>query len=211
MTMRRKSGTAKRGFTLTEIAIVLGIIGLILGAIWVAASAVYNNLRTSKATTELLQIAQAVRSMYATSSTVDAGADMTYSATGSHAAGAGTTYVQSSVFPSDMVSGAGPYIIQDPWAGDTDIVSGKVTTASDSFLVEFDNVPQSACINIITASTGTGRDSSLYGVSVGNKGALAVAAGGTAGTTAMPVTASTAQGLCANVSNNVAFQFKIKG
>src|SRR5271168_1816583 len=61
----------KRGFTLTEIAIVLGIIGLILGAIWVAAAAVYNNLRTSRATTELLTIAQNVRATYATSSTVD--------------------------------------------------------------------------------------------------------------------------------------------
>ncbi|MGQ3505077.1 type II secretion system protein, partial [Enterococcus faecalis] len=50
---------AKRGFTLTEIAIVLGIIGLILGAIWVAAGAVYSNLRVSKATTQLLQITQA--------------------------------------------------------------------------------------------------------------------------------------------------------
>ena len=156
---------SKRGFTLTEIAIVLGIIGLILGAIWVAASAVYNNLRVSKATTELLQIAQAVRSMYATSSTVDATADMTYSATGTHAVGAGTTYIQASIFPSDMVSPVGSpvtsYTIQDPWSGDADIVSAKATVASDSFAVDFDKVPQSACINMLTSSTGTGRDLSL--------------------------------------------------
>ena len=62
--------TPIRGFTLTEIAIVLGIIGLILGAIWVAAAAVYNNMRVATANTELLQITQAMRAMYATSSTV---------------------------------------------------------------------------------------------------------------------------------------------
>src|SRR5271170_6840773 len=74
----RKAGHEKeeRGFTLTEIAIVLGIIGLILGAIWVAAAAVYTNMRTSKTTTELLDIVQNMRAMYATSGTIDPAANM---------------------------------------------------------------------------------------------------------------------------------------
>src|SRR6202000_3454343 len=57
----------KRGFTLTEIAIVLGIIGLILGAIWAAASSVYANLKANAAQQGVLAAAQAVRSLYATS------------------------------------------------------------------------------------------------------------------------------------------------
>src|SRR3984957_1797273 len=59
----------KRGFTLTEIAIVLGIIGLILGAIWGAASAVYSNKHISDSEQGITAAAQAVRSMYATSTT----------------------------------------------------------------------------------------------------------------------------------------------
>ena len=51
----------KKGFTLTEIAIVLGIIGLILGAIWVAAASVYQNQRIGHANTALLHTAQSVR------------------------------------------------------------------------------------------------------------------------------------------------------
>jgi prepilin-type N-terminal cleavage/methylation domain-containing protein len=58
----------KRGFTLTEIAIVLGIIGLILGAIWGAASSVYSNKHIADAEQGITATAQAVRSLYATSS-----------------------------------------------------------------------------------------------------------------------------------------------
>ncbi|MFY9288933.1 MAG: type 4 pilus major pilin [Alphaproteobacteria bacterium] len=206
---------SKRGFTLTEIAIVLGIIGLILGAIWVAASAVYNNLRTSRATTELLQVAQAVRSMYATAATVDAGANMTTIPFTAVAAGPQTTYVQAGVFPTDMVAGAGPYTVTNPWGGSANILSAQSTAANDSFMILFDRVPQSACITMITSNTGSGRDSSLYGVGAGAAAAFAVAAGGTTpGATSMPnfpITASTARTTCATANNNLAFQFRLKG
>jgi prepilin-type N-terminal cleavage/methylation domain-containing protein len=62
----------KRGFTLTEIAIVLGIIGIILGAIWGAASAVYSNNKTQTAERGITATAQAVRSMFATSNSTGA-------------------------------------------------------------------------------------------------------------------------------------------
>src|SRR3984957_13178951 len=57
----------KRGFTLTEIAIVLGIIGLILGAIWGAASAVYANKKAADAEQGITASTQAVRSLFANS------------------------------------------------------------------------------------------------------------------------------------------------
>jgi prepilin-type N-terminal cleavage/methylation domain-containing protein len=205
----------KRGFTLTEIAIVLGIIGLILGAIWVAAAAVYNNLRVSKATTELIRISQGIRGLYATSAVADSTIDMTYSAAGSHAQGAGSTYIQASIFPSDMVSGTGPYTIANAWTGDTDVVATLTTggTLGDSFAVEFDKVPQNACITFIEANTGVGRDSGLFAIDTVKTGALAIKAGGTGGTLTFPVPAATAQTLCTLQQNtiNVGFQFKLKG
>ena len=62
-----KSGKCKepKGFTLTELAIVLGIIGLILGAIWTAAAKVYQNQRVGKAVNEVLSVVGSVRAMYA--------------------------------------------------------------------------------------------------------------------------------------------------
>ena len=50
-TLRRR---AQSGFTLIEAAIVLAIIGLVAGGIWVAASSVYENLRTARASEQLL-------------------------------------------------------------------------------------------------------------------------------------------------------------
>ena len=53
-----------RGFTLTEIAIVLGIIGIILGAIWAAAASVYENNHNQEATQQVLTIANNWKSIF---------------------------------------------------------------------------------------------------------------------------------------------------
>ncbi len=58
--LRRKS----RGFTLTELAIVLSIMGLILGAIWTAASKVYFNQKITKSVTQTLAIAEGIKAAF---------------------------------------------------------------------------------------------------------------------------------------------------
>ena len=139
--------TRRRGFTLTEIAIVLGIVGLILGAIWVAAAAVYNNLRISHANTEILQIAQGVRSLYAGSSN-DTGLTT-------------DNLVCAKVVPSDMVNGAcGAGTLLDPWPqGATTVL---VPVAGDSFTIEMTQVPPASCINLLMAVAGPSRDPGLF-------------------------------------------------
>ena len=210
MDMRRKPISQKagrekeeQGFTLTEIAIVLGIIGLILGAIWVAAAAVYTNMRTSKTTTELLDVVQNVRKMYATSGTVDPGADMT---TFGVQAGKTLTYIQGGVFPADTLNAAAT-AVQDPWNGYIAVRSGTAIVAGDSFQVAFDAVPTQACINVITSTTGVGRDPGLIGVSTAAAGALPALTYNTA----MPVLASTSQTLCTlAATQSMGFTFKLK-
>jgi prepilin-type N-terminal cleavage/methylation domain-containing protein len=64
---------ARHAFTLTELAIVLGVIGMILGAIWSAASSVYSNNRVSKAVTEVISIANGVRATFGTKGSFPAG------------------------------------------------------------------------------------------------------------------------------------------
>jgi prepilin-type N-terminal cleavage/methylation domain-containing protein len=55
----------KKGFTLTELAIVLGVIGSILGAIWTAAGRANDSNKTQKAVSETLSIVTGYRTLYA--------------------------------------------------------------------------------------------------------------------------------------------------
>src|ERR1700733_2189126 len=136
--LRRK----RRGFTLTEIAIVLGIVGLILGAIWVAAAAVYNNLRTSHANTEILQVAQAIRTLYANSA--------------SDAALTVGNLISANAVPNDMVSGAA---LVDPFpAGATTVLP---TTSNDGFIISMTGVSLGSCIDLLMGVGGANRDPGL--------------------------------------------------
>jgi prepilin-type N-terminal cleavage/methylation domain-containing protein len=55
---------ALRGFTLTELAIVLGIMGIILGAIWGAASHVYANNKNTAAIQEIVTISGGMKGAF---------------------------------------------------------------------------------------------------------------------------------------------------
>ncbi len=169
----RVSRCERRGFTLTEIAIVLGIVGLILGAIWIAAAAVYQNLRLSHANAEVLQIAQGVRTLYATVNIIPGGVvqDIT------------DAVVCAKAAPPELFNApcgtAGGATLFDQWSGGATAI--YVPASGDSFTIEMTNVPQSACIDLLMTVGGTGgRDPNLFA-------AEASAAGlGAAVPTAMP-------------------------
>ena len=130
----RQKRACRRAFTLTEIAIVLGIIGLILGAIWTAAARVYVNQRVNKAVTEVLTIANAVRATYSGKGIISSySVDLT-------AAG-----ISFGWFPQDMIQGATAVM---PWGG-------------NEVVVQADNSPGGApmatnIFHIFIAATGTG-------------------------------------------------------
>jgi len=192
MTVEKKIAQRRRGFTLTEAAIVLGIVGLILGAIWVAAASVYDNLRVTTTSNQLLQIVQSIRSMHATQNTIDPAIDAVLVA-------------KAGGMPSDMVtrSAAGAVTnVRDVWAGDVEIDPYMYTVANDSFAVTFSAVPQGACSDLLVRNTGAGRDSGLVGA--GNAASK---------TTPFPMTLTQAVAACsstASTGNDVVFTFRLK-
>jgi len=140
----------RRGFTLTEIAIVLGIIGLILGAIWTAAASVYLNHAIKKAEQQILTIVGNMRSLYPTGFSSAVQADIT------------CDVIPAGVFPSDMVL-PGPCVPldlatypRDPWGGAVRILSsssapdGPNTGEFELFYAAIGgSMTQGACITIL--------------------------------------------------------------
>lgn len=61
----RQTKVCKRGFNLVEAAIVLGIIRLVIGGIWTAASSVQHNNRVTESSKLIGQLYQNARSLYA--------------------------------------------------------------------------------------------------------------------------------------------------
>jgi prepilin-type N-terminal cleavage/methylation domain-containing protein len=112
----------KSGFTLTELAIVLSVIGLILGAIWAAAAEVYTNRRISKAAEEVLSVVNSVRATYGAKGAIGGSSrDLT-------AAG-----INFGWFPVDMiqsvtcVDGVNPCPVT-PWGSGMMVVGGGTST-----------------------------------------------------------------------------------
>jgi prepilin-type N-terminal cleavage/methylation domain-containing protein len=169
----RNLSRSRRGFTLTEIAIVLGIIGLILGAIWAAASAVYSNMRNSQAEQGVTATAQAVRSMFAASGSTGLAAIGIITAPG--------------MFPINWSNNAGGYgnpwnTAQTSWAAKGfSFVYGNGTT----FGVELDNISDAGCAALLNyfgsaaSSLNGGQVTGLISTAVtANAAAAAAAAAG---------------------------------
>lgn len=189
MSMMQRQSRKTRGFTLTEIAIVLGIIGLILGAVWAAASSVYLNMRVSTTSTQLLQMAQGIKSLYATTQTMGTAGTVT-----------GNALAAAGALPSDLVKNSnGTYsVLKNAFGGNVTITNSDET----NFTIEFDNVPKQACAKLAVTNFGTANTTGIQGWAAGSSSPS------TANSTAADVTGANAA--CASDTKNfVKFWFKL--
>jgi prepilin-type N-terminal cleavage/methylation domain-containing protein len=201
----------RRGFTLTELAIVLGIIGTILGAIWVAASRVYNNQKTDTAVTEILAIANGVRAMYP-GGVISTGGILT------------ALLMNNGIISADMFGSCAtaPWSTQSvgnggptngcafsPWNQQIEVLSqtgGLFTDAVNDFdIVLFDG--PAVMTNAQCASFLTKLVSSAAAPSAGASGLINVSAGGI--TSPMSVTTATSPTVFASCSDHVYLQFQL--
>lgn len=152
----------RRGFTLSEFAIVLGITGMILAGIWQAASYAYLNLRVNKTVQQLATIVSNTRALYGLNGNM-VQPNFTYIT---------TNMLNAGVFPTDMpvINGTPHNLFGGAMAIESQGNCGGPYTLGScdatSFEVEFFPPPggQNPCAAIITRIIGSGRDPGLLAV-----------------------------------------------
>jgi prepilin-type N-terminal cleavage/methylation domain-containing protein len=134
-----------QGFTLTELAVVLAVVGVILGAILVAAARVSVSNRAQRATGEIMQIVDGYRSLYAARGVdVADGTDIT------------CLGVDSGFFPTTMIVGdcaSGTYP-RPAWGGDTS-VKATANQTRQAVLLTLYSLDKDACNLTMNLVSGT--------------------------------------------------------
>lgn len=148
----------KRGFTLTEIAIVLGIMGLILGAIWAAAAAVYGSQRMNNASNQVAQIVQSVRKIYSTANSIS---PVSSNITGDLALAG---QVPSGMLRGGFAYAAGGAIATNYLVGPfpNGLTAIYSTSDGNGFVISMSSVSQANCISLLTSIGGASRDAGLF-------------------------------------------------
>lgn len=148
MKQRHHTGTSlhrrvhQRGYSLVELAIVLGVVGLVSGGIWALASRLQEMGRMRLTQQQLIVLNKNIRGYYQTRSCVPAG-DQTNTLR--------TATVP--IFPREMISGA---TVVDQWNGGVSVLGGLGPVACYSFTVRFNAMPAAVCTELVPQLTAPG-------------------------------------------------------
>ncbi|HUY67915.1 MAG TPA: prepilin-type N-terminal cleavage/methylation domain-containing protein, partial [Alphaproteobacteria bacterium] len=167
---RKELHDRRRGFTLTEVAIVLGIVGIILGAIWAAAAKVYANNKVAQADTEIMDIVQGIRATYGNQPSFPSGTQVL------------TGYaVTSGIIPSNTLSqqacgslaytsdaGQDPCPL-DPWGGAIEVGTqtgwfGLPGSTSNFEIMFWNTLPQDGCAALMAQMIQNAKSSGLQAI-----------------------------------------------
>ncbi|HAT7491864.1 TPA: prepilin-type N-terminal cleavage/methylation domain-containing protein [Raoultella ornithinolytica] len=157
-----KNEKSKKGFSLLELLLVLGIIA----ALVVAAFIVYPKVQAS-------QRAQAESNNIAT---IQAGVKALFTSASSFTGLTNSVAVQAKIFPDNMLSGSGSAAKPiNAFKGNVTLAAantGPSAATASSFTITYENVPASECTKIITAAAGN-----FYTAGVGTAGNVKAAGG----------------------------------
>lgn len=181
------SPRSRSGFNLVEAAIVLGVIGLVIGGIWVAASAVQSNIRKTDGSRALIQIVQNVRIMFE---------GQTPAATGS----INTEVIRANAVPGDFINGTN---ILNPWNGPVTVSLAQAGSQIDSIDVQYASMPRDVCIELTSRNTNVSQGSGLTQILINNGSS-------TVTVNTFPYSPATAATDCL-ANNTVTWRFGLRG
>jgi hypothetical protein len=175
----------RRGFNLIEAAIVLGVVGLVIGGIWVAAASVLDNWKLSETISGTLVLAQNTQRLISISDAVPLG----------NAFNMSSTLLSMQAYPAGWKNQISPLNTSTP----------VFSYIAGYFDIYFYSVPRSLCIKLVTGITsrsGAISNGGVEHVSIWNSTWV-----GTLYTTTIPVTLATAKVGCSDITNYIAFRF----
>lgn len=186
----------RRAFTLTEMSVVLGIIGLILASIWVAADRVRETQRVERSVAQVQSIINNFKTVYGGKNAVNVAAS-DVSAFAAH----------SGFAPSDMVRSSSPDLLFNLWGG---AVGVYVNPGTNVVSITYYSLSQRTCNALGMALTHIPdvlwESISPNGTQVGNTDRQLPPLG-----TDAELTASDIANTCTNTRNNyVAFGYSMK-
>ena len=180
----RFASGGRAGFTLTEVAIIIGLTGFIIGAVWLASGSVGSRLRLNQAIAQLTQINSNMFALYAGQNvaglTPADSAPISQPPFSPPADFCAQTAIlaQKGVFPAEMIDprySPPSYHINNPWnllgpGWDCSGVLGSVGvslakspggTGPVLFGVRYIGVPQNVCAQLLMATSMPGVDTRL--------------------------------------------------
>ena len=176
-------GATRSAFTLTELAIVLAIVGLLLGGIWAAASAVYANNKVKTAAENTAFVVNNYKSLYGMHG-VDVSVDVTCT-------GAKDDFFPPTMGGKSCSTGTASSYPTDPWGGSVSVTA----TAHVGLTVSLSGLPVDACIRYASQLPDT-------------SDVLAVFINASADLLPMPITPVTAAANCAG-GDTVKVQYRV--
>lgn len=136
----------KKGFNLIEAAIVLAVVGGVIGGIWVAAATVIENHRVNKTVEGILTTARNIQNLISIQDAELIGDNVNIT----------SALNEAGVFPKDWVSGS---VVKNPFfiKGDiTEVINLAVPVHSTRFFIRLGKVPQPSCIKLLVKISSIG-------------------------------------------------------
>jgi type II secretory pathway pseudopilin PulG len=178
-----------RGFSLIEAAIVMGVVGLVVGTIWVVSANVNESSRANSFVQQTSLLVQNMRNYYS-------GRELSSGAGADTLATMFTNTLRArQVFPEDMCGrvckATNQYTIRHVYNGEARV---NIVNSSpyNRYNLNYATVPKRGCLQLITLLSTRSAELGMTSVSVNSGGAL----------TSFPITPTQATTSCSSATNN---------